>query len=1510
MTQDQLSSWSPHSSDAELIAAVRNGATAAFGVLYERHAGAARTVARQYMSASGGADDVVADAFAKVLAVLVGGGGPTTAFRAYLFTVVRRLAYVAVNQSRRILPTDDAAFESVFGPSASSEEPALEKFERSTVAKAFKALPERWQAALWYSEVEGLTPAQFAPSLGLTANGAAALAYRAREGLRQQYLQQHLSTSLDAGCAQTGPLLAGYVRGGLSKRDLALVESHLEPCGECRGLLVELGDVSHGMRAIIAPLVLGTAGVGALGGLPLWGTAVAATGAGGAGGVLEATGSSSGAGGGSAAGTSSGAGAGTTAGSTAGSAAGAAGTGLAGTASGAGIAGIGAALAGVPALLVAAAAVVVVGVGVAVSAALGVFSDETEAPLAASVPSMSPDAGASSSPSPDAAASDPTDPANTLVPDSAPTGEAEAPADGTTPAPGARAATPSPSASPGTTAPPAASDPTPGAAGPRPAATPGPGGQPATDPATDPTAEPPAGPTPAPSTDPTTEPTTEPTPPPAAPAALELSFGAGTEIVARQNNTVAVSLRNTGGTVATDVAVSLTVPGTLRFIADSASGGVFGPRLLRTSAEGWSCAASGADTDTQVVHCVVDEIAPAADVTLTLTFYAEDAVTADLAAQVFVGEDAVGDPWPFTSSVVSAPPRLSASVAPVAELVAGRPGHLALTVANGGQLPAADPEVVLALPQDSGIGWRDAPIVPAPGSTPGWSCSVADDALVCGGPQIDGDRLATVIVPVAVAPGPSFTRAVSPTTTFAGSPEPAPAIRPSELSVLREGLSAASILAGPLQVAHIAGALGTAPRLTVPTVPTAPDGLTVREAVLTWSGLDADGRDAQALSTVELRTDAGGFAREQVVGTAAVQPPGAEGASSYSGTADVTALVAGHAAPGRWSLAPVEGAVLPDDLVWSLTVVYAHAGLPDATVALLLADPAAAGAAARPLPLPASGPVRVAMTGTVRGGVALDDPLRRDLTVNGTALAPVTGGLTDVVTYRSDDLLPVSQGVHSPLMLSLDPGSSVHSVLAVHSSAAAERPEPALTGVLDQPQPVVTAPAVSVEVADAVEIGDGVEVPVTVRNDSGVDLADVSVTITLPAGITTPTGQACAAAPVAPTDAAARAAQSPDGGAAVPATVTCLVGPLAAGETVVVTVALAGVDGLVVSGEVGYSVVGTDPVTGAGAEASGAFAVTAHPGLDVRGTWRGTVAVTEVGAPLMRCSPLSCWLASGGWWSDATNDLLAMRPLNDAGGVTSSSSATVTIPVGATVKHAGLYWSANRTATDRFTQDLTSARLRAPGTGTYTAVTGEVLGEVSDSTGRVSYQSYADVTEMVAAHGAGEWSVADVALAGHSDGSGWNGIIGSRDLYAGWSLVVVYEDAALPTGSVTVLDTPVAVTRSSGMTFSVLDEAATTTTLGVVAWEGDRQVTGDQVLVNSIPVRPLAGEGASGRAVLGSAQDAFSSVAWGSRTRYENTLGVDAKKFEPAATAPGATTVSAITTGDEYVVGVVTVTSR
>lgn len=240
-------------SDAELIGAVRSGDSSAFGTLFERHSEAVRRVARIYSRDHFSADDLVSDAFAKTMAAIQGGGGPDVAFRAYIYTTVRRLAADQGDRDARTVTTDDFT---PFDVGLEFSDPAVDSFENRIVASAFASLPERWQAALWYLEVEQLSPAELAPILGLTANGVSALGFRAREGLRQAYLQAHVAPVAD-DCEDARSRLGAYARGALAKREKLDVEQHLDGCAECRAVLVELRDVGHGLRVVIAPLILG-----------------------------------------------------------------------------------------------------------------------------------------------------------------------------------------------------------------------------------------------------------------------------------------------------------------------------------------------------------------------------------------------------------------------------------------------------------------------------------------------------------------------------------------------------------------------------------------------------------------------------------------------------------------------------------------------------------------------------------------------------------------------------------------------------------------------------------------------------------------------------------------------------------------------------------------------------------------------------------------------------------------------------------------------------------------------------------------------------------------------------------------------------------------------------------------------------------------------------------------------------------------------------------------------------
>jgi RNA polymerase sigma factor (sigma-70 family) len=239
-------------SDTELIDLTRGGDIGAFGELWRRHSRAAISVARSYTT-SFDPDDLVSESFAKIFHSIQNGGGPTLAFRPYLFTTVRN---TAIAWARAKHDTSIGAIDEVPDPNF-SEESRSASIDREFAIRAFRLLPTRWQQALWYSEVEGLPPQQIAPLLGIKPNAVAALNYRAREGLRQAWIRAHLSSVPDdAECHWVLEHLGAYVRHGLGKRELARVEKHLKPCEYCAQMLVEARSVGSELSMLtVAPIV-------------------------------------------------------------------------------------------------------------------------------------------------------------------------------------------------------------------------------------------------------------------------------------------------------------------------------------------------------------------------------------------------------------------------------------------------------------------------------------------------------------------------------------------------------------------------------------------------------------------------------------------------------------------------------------------------------------------------------------------------------------------------------------------------------------------------------------------------------------------------------------------------------------------------------------------------------------------------------------------------------------------------------------------------------------------------------------------------------------------------------------------------------------------------------------------------------------------------------------------------------------------------------------------------------
>ncbi|MEO6956019.1 MAG: sigma-70 family RNA polymerase sigma factor, partial [Antricoccus sp.] len=252
----QTRSANDGAADTELIAAVRSGDRQAFAVLYQRHRASAYHLAHQYVRTPTEADDIVSEGFAKVFNALTDGRGPDSAFRAYLLTSIRNCFYDLVRKDKRVDFTDDME---VHDPGVPFIDPAIANLDTALAARAFAKLPERWQSVLWHTEIEGESPAEVAVLMGMTPNAVAALAYRAREGLRQTYLQEHVADNADAACALTTSRLGAWTRNGLSKRELGQVESHLAECDRCAAVAAELTDLNSGLRGVVAVVAIGSA---------------------------------------------------------------------------------------------------------------------------------------------------------------------------------------------------------------------------------------------------------------------------------------------------------------------------------------------------------------------------------------------------------------------------------------------------------------------------------------------------------------------------------------------------------------------------------------------------------------------------------------------------------------------------------------------------------------------------------------------------------------------------------------------------------------------------------------------------------------------------------------------------------------------------------------------------------------------------------------------------------------------------------------------------------------------------------------------------------------------------------------------------------------------------------------------------------------------------------------------------------------------------------------------------
>jgi RNA polymerase sigma factor (sigma-70 family) len=239
--------------DAVLLEAVRAGDVGAYGLLFRRHAEPARRLAARYLTSPAEQHELAAEAFARVLAALRGGAGPHENLRPYLLVTMRHLAIQWRRREDRVqlygaVPETGCPLD---GATTESDEIVLRRWNMDLVRSAFQSLPPRWRMVLWRTEVERAPLGDLASVLAISPNGVAALAMRAREGLRQAYLQVQVPTSDELACQAARHQMGMWVRGGLSRLRSRPIVAHLGDCPDCQTVVALLTEANRELRATV-----------------------------------------------------------------------------------------------------------------------------------------------------------------------------------------------------------------------------------------------------------------------------------------------------------------------------------------------------------------------------------------------------------------------------------------------------------------------------------------------------------------------------------------------------------------------------------------------------------------------------------------------------------------------------------------------------------------------------------------------------------------------------------------------------------------------------------------------------------------------------------------------------------------------------------------------------------------------------------------------------------------------------------------------------------------------------------------------------------------------------------------------------------------------------------------------------------------------------------------------------------------------------------------------------------
>src|ERR687887_384521 len=178
------------------------------------------------------------------------------------------------------------------------------------------------------------------------------------------------------------------------------------------------------------------------------------------------------------------------------------------------------------------------------------------------------------------------------------------------------------------------------------------------------------------------------------------------------------------------------------------------------------------------------------------------------------------------------------------------------------------------------------------------------------------------------------------------------------------------------------------------------------------------------------------------------------------------------------------------------------------------------------------------------------------------------------------------------------------------------------------------------------------------------------------------------------------------------------------------------------------------------------------------------------------------------------------------------STAVLSVPSGATITYARLYWAAQDSSA---TADLSVTLDRTSGFSA--TVNADASFTASYSGGQAFYQSTADVTSLVQTNGNGAYRLSGVSTVNPLN-------LSNEVNFAAWAMVVFYALPSDPPRNLALFDGLDVVEAGSPASATVsgflVPNSGYAARLGVIAYEGDSSLTGDSLHFNGVTLSNAA----------------------------------------------------------------------